>query len=70
MMKDLNYDLVNTLAQKLSARWRYEKYANDAKEEGCESCSVLWDQMKTKEDEMIDMLKKEIKKHCDNGMFD
>lgn len=70
MMKNLNYDLVNTLAQKLSARWRYEKYAKDAKEEGCESCSVLWDQMKSREDEMIDMLKKEIKKHCDEGMFD
>lgn len=68
-MKNINYDLVKLLHNKLDTCWRLEKfYCKDALDAQCESISAL---NKILEDEKIhvEMIRREIEKRIKAGLF-
>ena len=68
-MKDINYDLVKLLTRKMNTIWCLEKfYCQDAAEADCESLDTL-KQILAAEKEHAKLLRKEIKKRIDAGVF-
>lgn len=68
MLKDHNHDLIKQLSEDSSSLWRYDGYIKSA--QGCEHCVQLWQKLKAMDDERVEMLKDEIKRHVQEGRFD
>lgn len=67
-MHNFDHDLIHQLSEKLDSIWRYDTYLKNAK--GCPRCENLWQTLKTKDLEMADMLREEIKQHIGEGKFE
>jgi hypothetical protein len=68
MLKDHNHDLVQQLSEISDSLWRLGLYKQNAK--GCDSCEEMWEKMKDDYEAHVEMLKKEIAKHVEEGRFD
>ncbi len=68
-MQDHNHDLVDALAKKNDALWRYQNHYLPASK-SCEHCSKLWKTLEQDDEKHVSMLKDEIKRHMDEGRFD
>lgn len=69
MLKDHNHDLIHSLSEKNDAVWRYDKeYIKNS--QGCDDCTDMWQKMKDDDNEHIQMLTGEIKRHMDEDRFD
>lgn len=62
MMNNHSYDLVNTLAEKSQALWRYDKYLEDSK--SCEQCQMLWNKLKHQEEKEVEEMEKILTTHA------
>lgn len=69
MLKNMNYDLAEDLAQRSKQVWRYEQYTQDAGP-GCGRCQNLWQQLRQQDEKSIELLKQEIENHVKEEMFD
>lgn len=80
MLKDHNHDLIKQLSEDSSSLWRYDSYIKSAQgrsdsEESsdsmsCEHCINLWKKLKQTDEERVELLKEEIKRHVNEGRFD
>ena len=65
MLKNVNYNLVETIAIISQGLHRYETYMKDAAE--CKSCQEIWSKFKEQREKELAMLLKELKAHIDQG---
>jgi hypothetical protein len=69
MMKNINYDLLELLHAKLDTAWRLEHhFIQDAQEAKCHSLEALQQILKD-EKKHIEMLRDEIRRRVDAGVF-
>lgn len=68
MLKNLNHDLVKQLSETSSSLWRMSEYKKNAAE--CKECVALWEKIQKNLEEITDLLRKEICRHCKEGRFD
>jgi hypothetical protein len=64
MLKDKDYDLVETISVKSKGLSRYETYIQDA--QACPQCRNLWQQLKNEDEKQLAMLVKELKTHVEH----
>jgi len=63
MLKNKDYDLVQTIASKSKGLARYEIYMKDAS--NCPDCQNVWQQLKEQDERQVGMLVDELKKHVE-----
>lgn len=67
-IRNVNHNLVHSLATKADSVWRYDRYIQDAS--GCSHCQRLWQQIQQDDMRHIQLLRDEIARHVQQGMFD
>jgi hypothetical protein len=65
MLKDMNFDLIQTISIISSSLHRYDTYMKDA--EVCASCKEIWLKLMEQREKELTMLLKELKAHIDSG---
>lgn len=65
MLKNLNYNLIETIGIISKSLYRYETYIKDASE--CKSCQEIWSKLKEQREKELSMILKEFKAHIDAG---
>jgi hypothetical protein len=67
MLKNVNYNLLETITIVSRSLYRYETYLHDA--ENSKSSRELWTAIKTQREKELSMLLKELKNQIDSGML-
>ena len=67
MIKNVSYNLLETLTIVSKSLYRYDTYLHDA--ENSESSRELWTTIKTQREKELSMLLKELKNQIDSGML-
>ena len=65
MLKNINYNLIETISIISRSLYRYDTYMKDASE--CKSCQEIWLKFKEQREKELSMLLKELKAHIDTG---
>ncbi len=65
MLKNIHYDMVEEMAELSKSIHRMDTYLKDSK--GCSDCSKLWNEMKKRQQEELQMLYGEFEKHVKEG---
>ncbi len=65
MLKNTNYNLLETITIISRSLYRYDTYMKDASE--CPSCENIWKKLKEGREKELAMLLKELKVHIDLG---
>jgi hypothetical protein len=65
MLKNINYNLMETITIISKSLYRYDTYMEDASE--CESCQEIWSYIRTNRQKELRMILKELKAHVDSG---
>ena len=65
MLKNINYNLMETITIISKSLYRYDTYMKDAAE--CESCQEIWSQIKANRQKELKMMLKELKAHVEEG---
>ena len=65
MLKNINYNLIETISIISRSLYRYDTYIKDASE--CKSCQEIWSKFKEQREEELSMLLEELKVHNDTG---
>jgi len=65
MLKDINYDLIETISIISKSLYRYDTYMEDASD--CKACQDVWRKLKDNRQQELSMLMKELKAHIDTG---
>ena len=68
-MLNMNHNLIQTLSEKLDAVSRYDIYIQDSMDQGCPKCADLFRQFKQDDLKHIQLLRDQIKEHCDAGKW-
>ena len=68
MLKDHNHDLIHQLSEISDSLWRISMYKEKVKD--CDSCRAIWEKMEKDYETHVEMLKKEIGKHVEEGKFE
>lgn len=71
MLKNLNYDLTEEIAEKSKALWRYDRYNQDANSGSptCDRCQQMWQQLKEQDEQQLNILKQELQNHVHDKIF-
>lgn len=69
MLKNVDYDVLETISIISKSLYRYESYLKDADEFKCDTCRDLWLQFKATREKELAALLKELKAHIDTGML-
>ncbi|GAB4274001.1 MAG: hypothetical protein Kow0092_29360 [Deferrisomatales bacterium] len=69
MLDNSNYDLMETITIISKSLYRYEKYAQDAKEADCRSCQEIWRKIAEQREQELAMLLNELREHMKAGKF-
>jgi hypothetical protein len=64
MLKNKDYDLVETIATKSKGLARYDLYLKDAS--ACPDCQNVWQQLKAQDERQVGMLVDELKRHVEH----
>jgi len=67
MLKDIDYDLMETITIISKSLYRYDAYMLDADKCKCENCAELWQQFKENREKELEVLLAELKNHIDMG---
>ena len=67
MLKNINYDLIETIAIISKCLYRYDTYIKDSADS--KSCQELWSKFKEQREKELSMLLKELKNQIDSGKF-
>ena len=65
MLKNINYNLMETITIISKSLYRYDNYMKDASE--CDSCQEIWSYIRTNREKELRMILKELKAHVDSG---
>jgi len=65
MIKNLNYNLMETITIISKSLYRYDTYIKDAAE--CESCQEIWGKFKVQREKELKMILKELNAHVEKG---
>lgn len=65
MLKNINYNLMETITIISKSLYRYDTYINDAAE--CESCQKIWKKLKEQRGKELKMILKELNAHVESG---
>jgi len=65
MLKNINYNLIETITIISKSVYRYDTYMKDASE--CESCQEIWSKIKEQREKELSMMLTELKAHIDAG---
>jgi K+/H+ antiporter YhaU regulatory subunit KhtT len=65
MLKNINYNLIETVSIISRSLYRYDTYIKDASE--CKSCQEIWSKFKEQREKELSMILKELKAHIDAG---
>ncbi|MGD9384049.1 MAG: hypothetical protein PVH55_08345 [Desulfobacterales bacterium] len=65
MLKNINYNLMETITIISKSLYRYDKYMEDASE--CESCQKIWSEIRANRQKELKMMLRELKAHVDEG---
>jgi len=69
MLKDVDYDILETITIISKGLYRYESYLQDADKLKCDGCRKLWMQLKDTREKELAVLLEELKEHLDSGML-
>ena len=69
MLKNHDYNLIETITIISKSLYRYDQYMQDLDKEKCESCRRIWTQFKEHREKELKMLVQELKNHVEMGMF-
>ncbi|MDD5167776.1 MAG: hypothetical protein PHN75_03085 [Syntrophales bacterium] len=69
MLKDVDYDIIETITVISKSLYRYETYLEDTDKFKCDECRKMWLQFKSTREKELATLLKELKAHVDSGMF-
>ncbi|OPY78229.1 MAG: hypothetical protein A4E65_02383 [Syntrophorhabdus sp. PtaU1.Bin153] len=64
MLKNINYDIMESITILSKSLYRYDAYIKDAA--GCESCQKLWSEFRKQREKELSMLLLELKKHIES----
>ncbi|MBW2011318.1 MAG: hypothetical protein JRI32_06680 [Deltaproteobacteria bacterium] len=67
MLKNINYDLLETITIISKSLYRYDTYIKDSAES--KSCQEMWTKIKEQREKELSMLLKELKNQIDTGIF-
>ncbi len=67
MLKDIDYDLMETITIISKSLYRYDAYMLDADKCKCESCAKLWQTFRENREKELAALLEELKNHIDSG---
>ncbi len=77
MLKNLDYNLIETISIISKSLHRYDTYLSDLDERGpatggssCESCKTIWQRLKVQREKELNMLVDELKQHVSAGNLD
>ncbi len=65
MLKNINYNLMETITIISKSLYRYDTYMKDASE--CEYCQEIWSEIRANRQKELRMILKELKAHVDSG---
>jgi hypothetical protein len=65
MLKNINYNLMETITIISKSLYRYDTYIKDAAE--CESCQEIWKKFKEQRGKELKMILKELNAHVEAG---
>ncbi|MFP3868600.1 MAG: hypothetical protein ACLFUU_10640 [Desulfobacteraceae bacterium] len=65
MLKNINYNLIQTISIISQSLYRYDTYIRDAAD--CPSCQEMWGKFKEQREKELSMLLKELKAHLETG---
>lgn len=66
MLKNKDYDLMETISVKSKGLTRYDVFTQDAEAAGCTECQNLWQQLKSQDERHLGLLIDELKKHIEH----
>lgn len=69
MLKNQDYNLMETITIISKSLYRYDRYMEDLDKDKCESCRKLWTQFKENREKELKLLLQELKNHVDTGML-
>ncbi len=67
-IRNMNHNLLHSITTKSDSVWRYDRYIEDAS--NCDSCRRLWQQLQQEDIRHLQLLRDEIAKHVQQGIFD
>jgi hypothetical protein len=67
MLKDIDYDLMETITIISKSLYRYDAYMLDADKCKCQSCAILWQKFRENREKELAALLEELKNHIDMG---
>ncbi len=65
MLKNIHYDMVEQISELSKSIARMDTYIKDSKE--CSDCKQLWQELKRRQEEELQMVYKEFEKHVRQG---
>jgi len=65
MLKNIDYNIIETIAILSKSLYRYDTYIKDAGD--CKSCQELWPKFKEQREKELSILLKELRAHIDAG---
>jgi hypothetical protein len=69
VLKNQDYNLMETITIISKSLYRYDRYMEDLDKDKCESCRKLWAQFREHREKELKLLLAELKNHADMGMF-
>lgn len=69
MLDNVNYDLMETITIISKSLYRYEAYAQDAKQADCRSCQEIWRKIAEHRQQELELLLTELREHINQGKF-
>lgn len=72
MLTNNDYNLMEEITQLSKGLYRYDTYIKDATVEtgGCSECGETWRILRTRHEEDLNLLLRQLKHHTDRGMLD
>lgn len=67
MLKDIDYDLMETITIISKSLYRYDAYMLDADKCKCASCTKLWQKFRENREKELAALLEELKSHIEMG---
>lgn len=65
MLKNINYNLMESITIISKSLYRYNTYIKDASE--CESCQKIWSEIRANRQKELKMMLRELKAHVEEG---
>lgn len=67
MLKDIHYDLMESITIISKSLYRYDEYMKNADRSKCEGCMKLWKNIRENREKELVALLEELKNHVDTG---